>query len=521
MKYRFADCCLDTDRHVFDRGGRAIHLEPQVFDLLVCLVRAAGELVTRETLLAEVWKGLHVSDAAVSARINAARRAVGDDGRVQRIIGTVARRGFRLAVAVTAEAAGPFPGRPQASPAPHSARLPTLAVLPFRYQTADPMDTLAEGILDDIISALSRVREFHVVARHSVATFRDGQDACAIARTLSADYLVEGSIRRAGDRVRVAVNLLDAQGRTIWSSRHDEMLGDPFELQDSIAMQIAGQLPVKLREAEIARAGALPREADEARAWVLRALPYFWLHDRAANDHAIHLFSRALRVDGDDVRALAYMAWAIAQRPAYLWSRDAEADRAEAKALAGRAAARAGDDPPTLAAISAAFSMTLTDPLPALAFAQRAIDIDPNNAWGRMRLGWALNYCGRPALALPEFDHARRLSPHDPFLYNMRIGAAIAHVGLGNFAVAIAIIDDVIAGTPQVCWAYRILASLYRRMGDPAREASVTAKLVEAHPGLTMQQLERSLPPGMIRQDRTYIPWQLLDESCCGPAPCM
>nr|HRO15817.1 winged helix-turn-helix domain-containing protein [Paracoccus sp. (in: a-proteobacteria)] len=208
MKYRFADCCLDTDRHVFDRGGRAVHLEPQVFDLLVCLVRAAGELVTRETLLAEVWKGLHVSDAAVSARINAARRAVGDDGRAQRIIGTVARRGFRLAAAVTAEAAGPFPGRPQAWPAPHSARLPTLAVLPFRYQTADPMDTLADGILDDIISALSRVREFHVVARHSVATFRDGQDACAIARTLSADYLVEGSIRRAGDRVRVAVNLL-------------------------------------------------------------------------------------------------------------------------------------------------------------------------------------------------------------------------------------------------------------------------------------------------------------------------
>ncbi|CAM3361720.1 DNA-binding winged helix-turn-helix (wHTH) domain-containing protein [Paracoccus aminovorans] len=511
MKYRFLDCCLDTDRYVFQRGGEDVHLEPQVFELLSCLVRSAGELITRETLLSEVWKGLHVSDAAIDARINAARRAVGDDGRSQRVIVTVARRGFRFAPSATVEEAEGQPDRP---PAPRATRLPILAVLLFRYHTADPLDILAEGILDDIVLALSNVGEFRVIAHHRAISLRDCGAICEIAAALSADYLVEGSIRRLGDQVRVAVNLVDAQGCTIWSSRFDETLGNILKVQDSIAMRIAGQLPVWLREAEILRAD----QADEARACVLRALPYFWQHDREANDQAIRLLSRALTAEADDIRALSYLAWALAQRPVYLWSHDPAADRAKALHLANRAAARAGSDPPALVAISAAFSLTMTDPLPALAFAKRAVAIDPSNAWGRMRLGWALNYCGRPAAALPEFDHALRLSPRDPFLYNFRIGAAIAHVGLGNFDRAIAIVDEVIASTPQLSWAYRILASIYRQTGDAAREAHFTAKLIEANPGLTMKQLEDAVPPSMKGQSPIYIPWQLLAEDLYRPA---
>lgn len=515
MKYRFSDCCLDTDRYIFQRGGKDVHLEPQVFELLSCLVRAAGELITRETLLSEVWKGLHVSDAAIDARINAARRAVGDNGRSQRIVVTVARRGFRLASAVTVESSDADQDRPAAL---RGAKLPILAVLPFRYHTTDPLDILAEGILDDIVLALSNVREFRVIAGRSAAGLRDSIAARDIAGALAADYLVDGSVRRLGDQVRVAVNFVDAQGCTIWSSRFDETLGDIFKLQDSIATQIAGQLPVWLREAEIARADALPGESEEARAWVLRALPYFWQHDRDANDHAIRLLSRALTAEADDVRALSYMAWALAQRPVYMWARDPVADRGKALHLANRAAARAGSDPPALVAISAAFSLTMTDPLPALVFAQRAIAIDPSNAWGRMRLGWALNYCGRPAAALLEFDNALQLSPRDPFLYNIRIGAAIAHVGLGSFEQAISIVSEVIANTPQVSWAYRILASIYRQMGDASREALVTAKLLEANPDLTMTQLEYSVPPGMVRQSPTFISWQLPTEDLRRPA---
>lgn len=512
MLYRFANCLLDTSRHVFERGGKAVHVEPQVFDLLVCLAGSGGELVRHEALLATVWKGLNVSDATISARMNVARKAVGDDGKAQRIIETVARRGFRLAAPVMVEE-NASPARPQAEPPPPPATLPTLTVLPFRYQTADPLDTLADGVVDDITTALSRVGEFHVIARQSAVAFRDSPDVRAAARLLGADYLVEGSIQRVGDRVRIAVNLLDAQARTIWSSHYDETLDDLFALQDRIAMQVAGQLPVKLRGAEIARANTPGKGFGEARAWVLRALPHFWAHEREANDRAIQFLSRAIEVDGDDVRAMAYKAWAIAQRSAYLWSGDAGADRAEAQALASQAAARVHNDAPALVAISAAFSLTLADASPALAFAHRAIELDPNNAWGRMRLGWALNYSGRPADGLPEFDKARRLSPLDPFLYNMRIGAAISQVGLRNFDAAITIINAVIASTPQVTWAYRILASIYRQIGDTTSEAAATRKLVEANPKLTMKQLADALPPGMVQQSPMYISWRLLGES--------
>jgi TolB-like protein len=512
MKYRFATCCLDTDRHVFERDGKVLHLQPQVFDLLVCLTRADGQLITHETLVKDVWHGLHVSDAAISARINAARRAVGDDGKAQQIIETVARRGFRLAAPVTVEMGSPPADQDQAKPTLSSMRLPALAVLPFRYQARDPLDTLADGIVDEVTSALSRVGEFHVIARQSAVTLSNNPDIRAITQVLGADYLVEGSIQRVGDRVRIGAHLVDVQGHTIWSARYDESLDDLFELQDRIALQVAGQLPVKLRGAEIVRANSLVDGAGQARAWVLRALPHFWAHQRAENDHAIQLLSGALDVDRYDVRALAYKAWAIAQRPVYLWSEDAQADRDEALALAYRAAPRAHNDPSSLVAISAAFALTLSDPSPALAFAQRAVGIDPSNAWGRMRLGWALNYSGRPAEALPEFSQAQRLSPLDPLLYNMRIGAAVSHVGLGNFDLAIATIHDVIANTPQVSWAYRILASIYRRLGDLSGEARATQKLVEANPGLTMKQLETALPPGLVQQTSTYIPWQLLED---------
>jgi hypothetical protein len=159
--------------------------------------------------------------------------------------------------------------------------------------------------VDEVTSALSRVGEFHVIARQSAVTLSNNPDIRAITQVLGADYLVEGSIQRVGDRVRIGAHLVDVQGHTIWSARYDESLDDLFELQDRIALQVAGQLPVKLRGAEIVRANSLVDGAGQARAWVLRALPHFWAHQRAENDHAIQLLSGALDVDRYDGRSLS------------------------------------------------------------------------------------------------------------------------------------------------------------------------------------------------------------------------
>lgn len=506
MKYRFANCTLDTDRHIFEREGQVLHLEPQVFDLLHVLARSAGDLLTRDALIAEVWHGLNVSDATISARMNAARKAVGDSGRTQRVIETVARRGFRLITPVEVAETDPGPKtRPAAAPT-WSDGMPALAVLPFQYLADSPDDVLADGLVDEITSALSRVHEFHVIARQSAFALRNQRpDARTAAQTLGADYLVEGTIRRAGSRLRVAVSLLDTSGHTLWSDRFDDTLEDLFELQDRIAMQVAGQLPGKLRAAEIACVDRDCTVTNEARAWVLRALPHFWAHRREANARAIELLSRALEADDQNVRALAYKAWAVVQQPSYMWSEDAEADRAEALHLADLAAERVADDAPALVAIGAAYSMAVADGTRALAFVRRALDLDPNNAWGRLRLGWALVYDGRPAEALVEFDRAKRLSPLDPFLFNMRIGTAGAHADLGNYDLAIRLIHEALMNTPGITWAYRLLASLYGRIGDVENATTAARKLLETHPGLTMERLAASVPPAVAERNPAYL----------------
>ncbi len=302
MRYRFANCCLDTDRHVFERDGQALHIEPQVFDLLLHLTRSAGDLVTHDMLIEEVWRGLIVSDATVSARINAARKAVGDTGKAQRVIETVARRAFRLLPPVEAEEVSPSRKLDPAGAPASPDGTPTLAVLPFRYLGGEPQDVLAEGIVDDITSALSRVHEFQVIARQSAFALRAQQlDAPTAARILGASYLVEGAIHRAGNRLRISVSLVDAEGHALWSGRFDDQLDDLFALQDRIATQVAGQLPVKVRAAEIACVDTNCEITNEARAWVLRALPFFWTHQREANARAIALLTRALKADPDHV----------------------------------------------------------------------------------------------------------------------------------------------------------------------------------------------------------------------------
>lgn len=506
MKYRFAACSLDTDRHAFERQGQALHIEPQVFDLLHLLARSDGDLVTHDALITEVWQGLNVSDATISARINAARKAVGDSGKTQKVIETVARRGFRLVVPVEIESEpAPFKG-PQTRAQTWSDGLPALAVLPFQYLAEGPQDVLADGIVDEITSALSRVHEFQVIARQSVFALKDQRtDARTAAQILGADYLVEGTIRRAGQRLRIGVSLLDTGGHSLWSDRFDDTLDDLFELQDRIATQVAGQLPGKVRAAEIACVDRNCQITNEARAWVLRALPHFWAHQREENAHAIILLSRALEVDRNDVRALAYKAWAVAQQPSYMWSDDADADRAEAFRLASRAAERVQDDAPALVAISAAYSMAAADGARALAFARRALELDPNNAWGRMRLGWALLYDQQPAEALIEFARARRLSPLDPFFFNMRIGTAAAQADLGNFDLAIRLIHEALMNTPGIDWAYRLLVSLYGRIGDVPNATAAARKLLEAHPGLTMERLAASVPPAVAAGNPAYL----------------
>ena len=498
MIYSFASCRLDDDRHVFERAGEALHLEPQVFDLIGVLAAAAGAMVSREELIERVWAGLNVSDATISARINAARKAVGDDGKAQTVIETVARRGFRMKAAVRCEGG-------VAAVAVARADIPTLAVLPFDDLAPDPDGMLADGIVDEITGALSRVHEFRVIARQSSYSLPKRSDLRQAATALGASYLVTGTVRRSGERVRISVDLADANGVSLWSARFDDRLDDLFALQDRIAMQVAGQLPVNLRTAEIARARAAPGPR-RARDLVLRAMPLFWAHRREANAEAVAVLSEALEIDPENVPAMAYKAWALAQQPSYLWSDDPAGDHAEALRLARRAAERVGDDPGALAAISAAYCMAEPELTPApVSFARRAIEIDPNSAWGHMRMGWALIAAKQRPQAVPFFERAQRLSPLDPFMFNMKFGMAAAWMGMGRFGEAAALVSQTLAENPSVSWAYRLLAVLHVGSGDLDNARKALFRLLEAHPDLTIRKVIQSAPPTMVVDDLDYL----------------
>lgn len=495
---------LDSDRHSFVREGEDLHLEPQVFELLRVLLDSDGALVSREELIERVWGGLNVSDATISVRINAARRAVGDSGKAQGIIETVPRRGFRLAISVERESGHSDGSGPSARPARGE---PMLAVLPFEYRPLDANDVLAEGIVEEVTAALSRVGGFRVIARQSAFAFGAERPAIpVIAERLGADYLLEGSVRRSGDRVRITVDLVSEGGVGLWLARFDDRLDDLFDLQERIAVQVAGQMPVKLRSAEIERARTPEgRRRSTQYDLVLRAMPHFWAHRRDANARAVELLSEAVDQDSDYVPALAYLAWALVQKPSYMWSENPRADRERALELAQRAAERVSDDPHSLVAISAAYSMSVSDCAPALSFAKRALAIDPNNAWGNMRLGWAIIYDDRPEEALESFERARKLSPLDPFLFNMNIGTAVAYSRMDRLDLAIPMLEETLASFPGVAWAYRLLASMQARAGNDAAAHIALRKLIAAYPGLTLQHLMDSVPPTIVEYDKAYL----------------
>jgi TolB-like protein len=265
VEFRFSDHTLDVERRELRRGYDLVAIEPQVFDLLVYLLQNRDHVVSKGDLIATVWGGRIVSDSTLTSRINAARKAVGDSGEVQRLIRTIARKGFRFVGEVRAQPAGeaartaaaademPKPPRPSL-PLPDR---PAIAVLPFTNMTGDlAQDYFSDGISEDIITALSKLRWFFVIARNSSFIYKGkAVHLKQIGDELSVGYVVEGSVRKVGERVRITAQLNDvATGSHIWAERYDRDLVDVFAVQSHR----------RRRRAAALRCGKFPRPAQAA-----------------------------------------------------------------------------------------------------------------------------------------------------------------------------------------------------------------------------------------------------------------
>ncbi|MGZ5876783.1 MAG: winged helix-turn-helix domain-containing protein, partial [Bradyrhizobium sp.] len=244
MTLSFDDCEIDLERRELRRAKRIVHVEPQVFDLLVCLVQNRDRVVSRDDLIASVWDGRIVSESTLASRINAARKAIGDTGRDQKLIRTVSRRGLRFVGDVRARAddnqitqgtdlpSHEIPRPPPALPLPDR---PTIAVLPFTNMSGDPeQEYFSDGISEDIITALSKLRWFFVIARNSSFVYKGkAVHIKQVAEELGVGYVVEGSVRKSGDRVRITAQLNDVStGSHIWAERYDRELANVFAVQD-------------------------------------------------------------------------------------------------------------------------------------------------------------------------------------------------------------------------------------------------------------------------------------------------
>ena len=425
MIYRFDDFALDTDRFELGRGEDTVALEPQVFEVLAYLIAHSDRIVAKAELIDAVWQGRAISDSALNSRINSVRRAVGDSGATQTVIKTYPRRGFRFVAAVTQDGAdGPQSWSGQSDK-------PSIAVLPFANLSNDPdQDYFSDGIAEDIITALSRIRQFRVVARNSAFSFKGTTpDMREVAEALDARYLVEGSVRKAGNRVRVSARLLEGRtGDHIWAERYDRELEDIFALQDELTTAIVAAVEPALGNIERDRARTKPLASLTAWDLCLRGTWLVHKREKGPCEEARALFERAIEIAPNYGPAHAGLAQSICYDLLLGFS---ERDLRDLFGAAGRAVELDDSDANARIALGEAHWIAREHDAAIRQF-EAALALNPNLPWAYHMIATALAHNGRAAEAVSHLHTALRLAPRDYQLGAYQARLAMAHLFLGQ-----------------------------------------------------------------------------------------
>jgi TolB-like protein len=494
VQYLFTDHALDLDRRELRREKDAVAVGPQVFDLLAYLIENRERVVTKDDLFNHVWHGRIVSESTLTSHINAARKAVGDSGQDQRLIRTVMRKGFRFVAEVTEVSSSDEVMQPEAataSPEPAAAPSlpdkPSIAVLPFENLSRDPeQDYFADGIVEDIITALSRVRWLFVIARNSSFTFRGRTtDIRQVGRELGVRYVVEGSVRRAANRVLITAQLIDATtGAHLWAERFEGALDDIFELQTQVAASVAGALAPQLELAEIARAKGKPTTSLSAYDCYLRGVAHMHQGSRPAISEAITLFGAAIERDSSFGAAYAMAAWCYFWRKISGWMEDRERETAEGIRLARRGAEYGRDDAVALTRSGHALLHLAGEIDAGIALLDRALVLNPNLASAWLLGGYARMWDGDVENALERFARAMRLSPLDPEMYRMKAGVATAHMFAGRYELAASWAEESALQMPGFLMALAVMAASHALAGRTERASQAAVRLRELDPQL-------------------------------------
>jgi TolB-like protein len=500
VKFKFDNHILDTDRRELRRDDNLVAMQPQVFDLLVHLLMHRDRVVTRDDLIALVWGGRIVSDSTLDSRINAARNAVGDNGKEQRLIRTIPRKGIRFVGVVNAPCSAQtatLPETEQPRPALTLPDRPAIAVLPFDNMSGDrEQEYFSDGISEDIITALSKLRWFFVIARNSSFTYKGKPvHMRQVASELGVRYVVEGSVRRSGDRVRITAQLNDtATGSHIWAEHYDRMLTDVFAVQDEITDAIVTAIEPQIYAAENFRSRRKPPNSVDAWDLVMRALSHHWRVTRTDSLTAQALLERAITIDPNYGQALALFATNHMFGVHLGW-----ADLATAAPVAERAALAAiaadNDDAWAHTALASVyFSTRRLDH--ALAEFELALQLNPNFSLAQGYYALALCYSGRWMDASAATQRAIRQSPRDPSSAIYYGVAAYAQFVGRNYQEAITLAREATRQRGDLTGAYRVLTV-----------AAGMAGQIELARG-TLDQLRRTQPNISLAWIATQLPWK-------------
>ncbi|HZK90952.1 MAG TPA: winged helix-turn-helix domain-containing protein [Stellaceae bacterium] len=475
MRFEFGDHLLDVERHELRRRDEQIAIEPQVFDLLVYLLRNRDRVVSRDDLIDAVWGGRIVSDSAVTTRINAVRRAVGDSGAAQAVIRTVARKGVRFIAGVREHGAN-APAQPDAlaspvEPARPSAR-PSIMVLPFRNATGDPaQDYFTDAVTADLTVDLSRMRDIVVISAASALTYKGSPlDTRQISRELGVRYLVIGSIARLGELVRTNIQLIDAaSGEQLWGDRFENQFANLGRLENAITGRIAASLNVQLVRAEGRRAeqSAQPDALDLR----LRATSMFF--GSIAPEHTLaarQLLQRSVSLDPRSAESWARLAEVITSDHLNRWN-----DTGKEQVLDAEDAVRQAlliDPNNALAHVAnGLIQRSRGEHHAAVEAFSRAIELDPNFAFAYAHKGSELSLVGRPAEAVPLVEQALRLSPHDPSIGVFHWILGRAHFFSGQYDQAVSWLHRSVQARPNLWYNRLYLVSAYALL-DKVEEAA-------------------------------------------------
>jgi TolB-like protein/Tfp pilus assembly protein PilF len=491
---RFGRFRLDFGRRELWRDDKAVRLSQRALDILCALVAAEGGVVTKDQLMAQVWSGLVVEESNIHVHVSALRKVLEEAEGGQTYVVTVTGRGYR------------FIGLDSVSPVdqagirqgPSLPDRPSIAVLPFaNLSDAPEQEYFADGIVEDITTALSRMRWLFVIARNSSFTYK-GQtvDVRQVGRELGVRYVLEGSVRKAANRVRLTGQLIDTgTGAHLWADHFDGGLEDVFDLQDDITASVVSAMAPKLEQAEIERAKRKPTESLDSYDYLLRGMAsvYKWTSDDI--DGALKLFYRAIELDPDFTMPHGMAAWCYLWRNANGWTADRRQDVAETTRLARRVAETGRDDAVSLAFGGLALAYVAGDLEGGEALIGRALVLNPNLMAGWYASGWVKAFLGETDTAIDHVARAMRLSPLDPLMFLMQGVTALAHFVAGHYAEAVEWAARAAREQPNFAGAIRNIAASSALCGrlDEARQA--LARALRLDPGLRLSNLKDRVGP--------------------------